>query len=204
MSEALILKEPNNNLDSLFLIQAQTSPTIVNLHKAKKVYDINLNSRKISAPEFLSISRDHKSTVIYFRVDRYYDYMDLASTVCIIQYIPPGSTDRIAHTYVVPFYDIISNSDQGKIIFPWVVGGAATQKEGNIEFAIKFYHIEMDDDNKPVLAYSLNTEPAKSKILYGLETDDEAMRAEYDISAEAYLALIQQLSNQRTAWTILT
>ena len=203
MSEALILKEPNN-LDALFLIQAQTSPTIVNLHKAKKVYDIDLNSRKISTPEFLSISKDHKSTVIYFRVDRYYDYMDLSNTVCIIQYIPSGSTDRIAHTYVVPFYDIISNSDQGKIIFPWVIGGAATQQEGNIEFAIQFYRIEIDDDNKPTLVYNLNTEPAKSKILYGLNTDDEAMKAEYDISAEAYLALIQQLSNQRTAWTILT
>lgn len=130
--------------------------------------------------------------------------MDLTNTVCIIQYIPPGNTDGIIHTYVVPFYDIISSSDQHKIIFPWVIGGAATQKEGVIEFAIRFYRIEMDEENKPILVYNLNTEPVKSKILYSLQADDEAMQMEYNISTEAYLALIQQLSNQRTAWTILT
>ena len=130
--------------------------------------------------------------------------MDLTNTVCIIQYVPPGNTDGIVHTYVVPFYDIMSNSDQNKIIFPWVIGGAATQAEGAIEFAIRFYRIEIDEENKPVLVYNLNTEPVKSRILYGLQSDDEAMKMEYNISTEAYLALIQQLSNQRTAWTILT
>lgn len=130
--------------------------------------------------------------------------MDLANTVCIIQYIPPGNTDGIVHTYVVPFYDIMSNSDENKMIFPWVIGGAATQAEGVIEFAIRFYRIKMDEENKPILVYNLNTEPVKSRILYGLQADDEAMQMEYNISTEAYLALIQQLSNQRTAWTILT
>lgn len=204
MSEALTLKESKNNLDILFQIQSQASPTISSLHKAKSVYDIDLNTRKITTPNFVSISKDHKSRVIYFRVDRYYDYMDLSETVCIIQYFPPGNTDKIAHTYVVPFYDVISNSDQNKIIFPWVVGGAATQSEGTIEFAIRFYRIEIDDNNQPILVYNLNMEPTKSKILYGLQADDEAMQLEYNISTDAYLALIDQLSNQRTAWTILT
>jgi hypothetical protein len=30
------------------------------------------------------------------------------------------------------------------------------------------------------LVYSLNTLPAKSEILYGMEADDEAMKLEYD------------------------
>lgn len=203
MSDALILKESNNGLDLLFQVQTQAPPAISNLPKAGAIYDIDLNTRKITAPNFLSISRDHKSKVVYFRVDRYYDYMDLSETVCLIQYIPPGSKNKVAHTYIVPFFDIISSSDQGKIIFPWVVGGAATQQEGIIQFAIRFYRIEMDEENKPLLAYNLNTEPATSKILYGLEADDKAMKLEYDIPTDAYLALIQQLSDQRTAWTIL-
>lgn len=130
--------------------------------------------------------------------------MDLSNTVCIIQYFPPGESHKVAHTYIVPFFDIMSNSDKGKMIFPWVIGGAATQKEGIIKFAIRFYRIEMDEENKPILAYNLNTIPAESRILYGLEADEEAMQMEYNISTEAYLALIEQLSNQRTAWTILT
>lgn len=129
--------------------------------------------------------------------------MDLSNTICIIQYIPPGSTDKIAHTYVVPFFDIMSNADKNKIIFPWVIGGAATQAEGTIKFAIRFYRIDSDEENKPILTYNLNTEPAESKILYGLEVDDEATKLEYNISTDAYLSLIQQLSNQRTAWTVL-
>lgn len=202
MSDALTLQETKKSLDQLYQIQTQSPPAINNLPKTGTIYDIDLNSRTVAAPKLLSVSRDHKSGVIYFRVDRFYDYMDLAETICLIQYIPPHSKEKITHTYIVPFFDILSHSDKGKMIFPWVVGGAATQVEGEIQFAIRFYKVDIKD-GKATLVYNLNTSPATSRILYGLEADDEAMSLEYDISVEAYEALIAQLSNQRTTWTIL-
>lgn len=202
MSNVLTIEQTKKSLDQLYQIQTQSPPTINNLPKTGAIYNIDLNTRTIEAPKFLSVSRDHKAGVVYFKVDRFYDYMDLAETICLIQYIPPHSKEKIAHTYIVPFFDILSYLDEGKIIFPWVVGGAATQKEGDIQFAIRFYKTSVKD-GKTTLVYNLNTAPATSKILYGLEADDEAMKLEYDIPLEAYESLINQLSNQRTTWTIL-
>ncbi len=202
MSTVLTLTESKKSLDQLYQIQTQSPPYINNLPKTGTLYDIDLNTRTIKAPKTLSVSRDHKSGVIYFCVDRFYDYMDLAETICLIQYIPPQSQDKIVHTYIVPFFDILSHSDKGKMVFPWVVGGAATQKEGDVQFAIRFYKTDMEN-GVATLVYNLNTSPATSRVLYGLEANDEATRLEYDIPTEAYAALISQLSNQRTAWTIL-
>jgi hypothetical protein len=101
-----------------------------------------LNARTIHGPEFISVQRDHKSHVIYFKVDRYYDYMDLANTICIVEYIVPGDTSRVPHIYIVPFFDTAKFIQEGKMIFPWNVGGAATMAEGTIEYAIRFYKID--------------------------------------------------------------
>lgn len=192
-------------LSKLLDIQTRSSPLITALPKAGNYYDIDLNTRSISAPKVLSVSKDHKSAVVYFRVDRYYDIMDLSNTICLIQYIPPGDKSGIAHTYIVPYYDIISQSDKGKIVFPWVVNGAAAKTEGDLKFAIRFYKVNIADDNKITLTYNLNTEPASSRILHGLQVDDEKMKKEYDIPIEdeGYLGLIQQLSNQRTVWRFI-
>lgn len=205
MSNILTLTNDKKSLEQLYQIQNQSPPSIQNLPNLGTIYDIDLNERKVNAPAVLSVSRDHKSGVVYFQVDRFYDYMDLTETICLIQYFPPGQNkeEKIAHTYIVPFFDTISHSDKGKIIFPWVVGGAATQAEGEIQFAIRFYKIHFEE-GKATLVYNLNTTPAVSKILYGLEADDEAMRLEYDTPiASAYESLIAQLSNQRIEWTIL-
>jgi hypothetical protein len=74
----------------------------------------------------------------------------------------------VAYTYVVPSFDTLSHAEEGKIIFSWAIGGAATQIEGDIEFAIRFYQINFDNEEQPILTYNLNTKPAKSTISHGL------------------------------------
>ena len=128
--------------------------------------------------------------------------MDLTNTVCLIQYFPVGEK-KSPYIYAVPFYNTTILEDKGQIIFPWVVNGAATQKEGDLRFAIRFYRVD-DSDGKISLVYNLNTTPVTTKVLYGLEADDETMKLEYDDPiASRYESLIAQLSNQRTEWTIL-
>ena len=65
--------------DHNFQLQAVLVPS------SERIYDIDLNTRKVSVPEYLSVETDHKAEVIYFRVDRYFDYMDLAEIPCVIQ-----------------------------------------------------------------------------------------------------------------------
>ena len=54
-------------LDYLFKISSQNPPCIVELPGAhKNTYEVNLETREIQSPEFLSVTQDHKAEVIYF------------------------------------------------------------------------------------------------------------------------------------------
>lgn len=189
-------------LDQLSDIQAKNPPSNVYLPYAHNIYDIDLNTRTIHGPSRLSIQRDHKAEILYFKVDRYFDYMDLANTICIVEYITPGDVQRIPHIYIVPYYDTRKFLKEGKMLFPWAVGGAATEKDGILEYAIRFYKVDDSGDEK-ILAYNLNTLPTTSEVLRSIESDGEIMKVKYDIPTEPYEELIHQLQNNRTFWTIL-
>ena len=191
-----------DTLEQLYELQTKNAPSNVFLPYAHNIYDIDLNTRTIHGPELISVRRDHKSHVIYFKVDRYYDYMDLANTICVVEYIIPGDISRVPHIYVVPFFDTSKFVHENKMIFPWSVGGAATVKDGTIEYAIRFYKIDGEGKNRK-LVYNLNTLSTKSKILSSIEGDGEILKAEYDIPVEAYEELIYQVVNNKTYWTLL-
>lgn len=187
----------------LYEIQAKNAPSNVFLPYAHNIYDVDLNTRTIHGPEVLSVRRDHKSEVIYFKIDRYFDYMDLANTTCIIQYIVPGDTERVPHFYVVPFFDTRTYGNENKMIFPWSVGGSATMANGEIEYAIRFFKVTGEREHA-VLAYNLNTLPAKSKVLQSIEADTEIMKAAYETPiAPLYEELLDQLRNSKTYWAIV-
>jgi hypothetical protein len=109
---------------------------------------------------------------IYFKVDRFYDNMDLADTVCIIPYINDGiekltGEEDEGHIYLVPFIDIFTFQDEGKMLIPWQISNTVTQAPGNITFSIRFYKL----NDMGQFIYSLNTLEAKSKILHTLNAD---------------------------------
>ena len=200
-----LIAEEFDTLNQLYEIQKKGVPANVYLPFQHNIYDIDLNTRSIKAPKFLSVQRDHKAEVIYFKVDRYFDYMDLATTICIIQYHIPGDAKKVPYIYIVPFYDTHTYEKEHKMIFPWVIGGATTAQKGVLEYAVRFYKIDGGTNNEPKqLVYNLNTSSAKSQILQGLEVDDAEMKIEYDNQiADQYEVLIDQLQNNRTFWTIL-
>lgn len=174
----------------LYNIQKNNPPKIALLPSNEKIYNINLNTREIETPEFLSVRTDHQAETVYFSVDRYYEYMDLSQTICIISYI---NANNIARMYPVPFYDIETLSAQRKMLLPWNIQGTATEKAGNIQYAIKFY--KLDEENKKFI-YSLNSIPTSSKILYGLNIKDNNFDTSYyDISPSAYEELISKINN---------
>ena len=79
------------------------------LYYDEPIYDIDLNSRTIDAPEFLQfgdIGPDGTKT-IYFCVDRFFDNVDLSTMFCVIQY--QNANSNIAqggYIYPVPYFDI--------------------------------------------------------------------------------------------------
>ena len=192
-----------STLEQLYQVQVHNAPSNVFLPYAHNIYDVDLKTRTINGPEVISVQRDHRAEVIYFKVDRYIDYMDLANTICVISYIIPKEGTKVPYLYAVPFYDTIKFQEENKMIFPWQVGGPATVNEGKIEYAIRFFKVD-DSGTDKKLVYSLSTLPATSRILPSLEGDTEVMKVEYDVPiANGYENLVSQIIENKTYWTIL-
>lgn len=150
----------------------------LNIPETEPIYEINLNTRTIETPTFLSVETDHTAETIFFKVDRYFDTIDLAESTCIIQYVnAKGQT----YIYVVPIYDTQTLAAEGKLLIPWTIQGPATIAAGTIKYAIRFYNIEKKqvtiqngDSAVPTSEYTyefnyiINTIPATSRILSGM------------------------------------
>lgn len=136
------------------------------LPKSENIYNIDLDSRTIETPEFLSVRYDHNSETVYFITDRYYDNQDLSNTCCVIQYINAKNEGRL---YVVPYYDIVTYSTENKMLIPWCIEGEATKAEGEISYTVRFFKT---NDTGTKLTYNLNTLSSKSKILNGMNILD--------------------------------
>lgn len=192
-----MITTPQEYYAKLHLIQDTNKPSIAVLApNTEKIYNIDLNTRKIDSPEFLSIEKDHMAETIYFMVDRVYDSIDLAETTCIIQYINAKKEARI---YAVPFYDITTIN--GKIIIPWCIEGEATKASGTVKYSFKFYNTFKDKEDQILFDFNLNTLPANSKVLSGLDVakDDET----YDYIAseiESALARVDVATKLDIEW----
>lgn len=168
----------------------QNAPTrrAILLPKDEKIYDIDLNTRTISVPKFLSVAKDHEAETVYFKFDRYYDYMDLTTKTCVIQYTNANGDNFI---YPVPFYDAETFMYQDKVIIPWCIQGKATEKAGKVKFAVKWYSV---DQNKKV-TYTLNTLKAEAEVLAGQNPNNMNWSSdEIDLSSEL-VQLIQDLES---------
>ena len=188
-----MITSPQDYYDHLWQIQNFNQPTLaVLLPKDEKIYEIDLNSRTVETPEFLSVETDHRAEIIYFVVDRFYDHFDLTNANCIIQYI--NKTSGRAGLYAVPFYDIHTKStpEKAKILFPWSIGGIATEAAGDVEYSICFYTLGPDK----TINYNLNTIPCTSKVLHGMTIDLDEYKAPIADGYEELLALINSVQEQ--------
>lgn len=195
---------------SLHLVNNANPPIYAMLPSAENIYNIDASTREVDAPKFLSVEKDHKSETVYFIVDRYVDYMDLATTCCVITYT--NISAGISRIYHVPFYDIYTYAKEQKMLLPWCLDANVAIKKGKIEFAIQFYKVGeiLDEDNggtKKILTYSLNTIPARSEVLPGIEV--KKMDSHYLLNASQYQDLDSRLkgledSNLAIYWTMLT
>ncbi len=169
MNYKSLLSEINNAAMASTLVDAIVVPS------NKQLYNVDLNTRKIEAPEVLSIQSEHYAETVYFLVDRFYDNMDLAQTNCVIQY----TTGTKSYVYAVPFCDYTTYPD--KLIIPWSISISATEVAGSIKFFMRFYLIAPESlvgadgnytNEHPEFSYSLSTLVGTSKVLKTLPQDD--------------------------------
>ena len=57
-------------LKQLYEIQTKNAPSNVYLPLVENTYDIDLKTREIHGPNFISVQRDHKSEIIYFKIEK--------------------------------------------------------------------------------------------------------------------------------------
>ena len=189
------------------LYELQTSdniPVIVDLlPEEKQVFELDLNTRTINIPQFLSAQFDHNSEVIYFKTPRWFEGVDLTDTTCIIQYI---NADGDCGIYCVPFYDIthFEVDDKGHsvpmLLFPWSLGGLATVSAGTIKFSIRFYVLNKDTKK---FSFNLNTKPAEGVILHGLDLDEdmiEQFKLDSNVTEQIYASIQSAAGAATTYW----
>lgn len=204
-------------LEVLYQIQDKNQPNrIIHVPANKPIYEIDLNSRMVATPEVLSVEYDHNSKSIFFSVDRFFDNIDLSEMSCVIQY-QNANPDKKKNGYIygVPFYDLITFKDEGKILFQWDVEGPATAYKGVVTFSIKFYRIsnhEIIDDETgqntaiKVYDYVLNTLPSKTKVLEGMNIYEASNN--YFLEAEVIEVIYDRLrkaeaTSKNVYWIVL-
>ena len=154
-----MITTPQEYYDLLYRIQDENKPTLALLLPSdEKIFEIDLNTRKIDAPKYLSVELDHKAETIYFKIARYYDNIDLANMTCIVQYINAKGEGRI---YAVPYYDVDTYSDENMMLFPCCIDGEATKAAGDVSYSVRFYDI---DESGTYLRYNISTLPSKSEV----------------------------------------
>lgn len=150
------------NLDSKFLRLPLDEP----------LFEIDANTRKITVPnEFksngLSVQGDHLAEIIFFRIERYFDYKDLSTCNIEINWKmgdKEGKTKRfIQFNDVMTIDEVKSNC----IIFGWPVNNIITQKSGSLTFAVEFNQTETVEGATNV-TYRFNTLPTTINIKDGL------------------------------------
>ncbi len=142
---------------------ADLDPKYLRLPLDEPMFEIDANSRKINvdATPFkangLSVQGDHLAETVFFKIDRYYDTMDLMNTRIYVNWKMGSASGRDECT--IKSDSILS----GYIVFAWHIHDKITTKSGSLQFSVQL-NIEQDDK----IAYALNTLPATLNIKEGL------------------------------------
>lgn len=154
---------------------------------------------------FLSVQFEHNAEIIYFRCARYFQHMDLAQTVCIVEFVNAHGDTSL---YWVPFYDInhyskkSDGTEEPVIIFPWAINGLATEYEGEVTFTVRFYQLNNDGS---AYNFNMSMQPTTGKVLHGMDFSDirelDVLANDPDAISQLIAALSRGLEEIAIYWT---
>lgn len=194
-----MITDSKEYLGLLYKIQDENPPSLAVLAPAYEPFiEIDWSTRTINAPEFISVKSDHRSETVFFKMGRYYDCVDLSRMCGIIQYINAAGEGRV---YTIPFYDVDTCSDENMILFPWVIEGEATKAAGKIQYSIRFFEL---DDSGTYLLYNLNTLPAESQVLEGINMKYDEVYKKVELTSQTYRKGVYYVLNRNGNYVLST
>ena len=137
-----VINDPNNLTDKDIYYRIPAD---------EPVYKIDLDSREVETPEFLSVLEDHNAEVVWFKVDRFFDDVDLFGSTCWIQYVNAANEE---YFYYAPILVGVQEFGSEKILIPWAIGQDVTKENGVVQFSFQFFKLSED---KLRFLYVLNT-----------------------------------------------
>ena len=164
-------------------------------------FEINANTRAINIPASfkkngVAVQGDDLAEVLYFKIDRYFDYMDLNNCDIYIQWETPKAADGTTIKSASPAYIRDIESEPGKLIFGWALSDAITANSGTLKFSVRFFQWEDPEKVKAggdkILAYSFSTLTAQVLIQPSINFDPEKDKYEVDDVANR---LLERLEN---------
>lgn len=158
-----------------------SDPYFLRIPVDEPVFEINANTRGITVPGELSqvgVVGDKLAEILFFRIDRYYDAVDLDTRHIYIEWELPDGTRGISRDFLKD-----TQSEKDKIIFGWLIDDVLTNQIGTIRFAVRFVEWTDREDtaaNDAKLLYSFSSLPATISISdtlhYTLFEDDEELQ----------------------------
>ena len=175
------IEETENEEDSENKNLAPSIYTILPLDEP--YFEIKANTRAIRVPdEFkkngIAVQNDDLAEVVYFKIDRYFDAIDLNNCDIYIQWETPKQANGQIKKFASTEYIRDIESDPGKLIFGWVITKDITPAAGNLKFSVRFVQWETDSEGNRKMAYSFNTLVAQVPINQGLSVGLENIKPE--------------------------
>ena len=146
----------------------------------ENIFEIDANSRTIKVPKDfaengISVQGDEIAEILYFKIDRYFDAVDLSTKDVCIQWRAAGmnedgtTRDGMSAPWLVDY-----KTYKDCVVFGWPISSAITKDAGEISFAVRFY--EFNNLNKKI-EYSLGTLTQKVTIKPSLDFNiEEALK----------------------------
>ena len=166
-------------------------------------FEINANTRAINIPASfkkngVAVQGDDLAEVLYFKIDRYFDYMDLNNCDIYIQWETPKGADGTTIKSASPAYIRDIESEPGKLIFGWALSDAITANSGTLKFSVRFFQWEDPENVKAggdkIIAYSFSTLTAQVSIQPSINFNPE--KDEYMVD-DCGDRLIERLKNSQ-------
>lgn len=142
---------------------------------------INNNTREITvkgtsfATNGIAVEADHLAEIVYFKVDRYFDRMDLAQNKMNIEirWSLLNSKRQVVNYGASKALFIDAESFPGEVVFGWAVTRDMCSEAGTLSFSVCFYIGEDKAQEETGLRdYSLNTQIASLPVKAGIGIND--------------------------------
>lgn len=164
-------------------------------------FKIHANERIIEVPtEFkkngIAVKGDQVAEVVYFRVARYFDFMDLNSTDIFIQW---QGTDEEGNPITGVSTEWVRDieSDPDYLIFGWALDSGTpdepgvTRNSGTIKFSVRF----ITRNEQGEIDYSLNTLEATATVNKTLILEDDEYKAAAEKAEEINSMILNRVKS---------